>query len=167
MPDPPAASAGTLRLVNTGPDDLGATVLAKAGLCDNPGVLLVQSTEQGIGALLVLALPAEKDRIGGYPVTYSMSGPARLPTPPAAQLALQRITPRGAFGFQALEGTVELYGLGSKASGRFQVTVREINSERIDRVAGAFADIPVERQPAAYCRRLAEVPADSGAGRGR
>lgn len=166
MPDPPPATSGSLRLVNNGPDDLAATVKARAGLCESPAVLMVQSTEQGIGALLVLALPAETDRVGRYPVTYSTVGQARLPTPPAAQLALQRITPRGSFGFQALEGTVELYGLGTKVSGRFQVSVRELNSDRIDRVAGSFADVPVERQPASYCRRLSDpAPPPQGPGR--
>jgi hypothetical protein len=56
-----------------------------------------------------------------------------------------------------------VYGFGERVSGRFQVTLREISTNRIDRVAGTFAEIPMQRQPAAYCQRLNAAP-DSGRG---
>jgi hypothetical protein len=161
MPDFPAATAGAIRLVSSGPDDLAGRLAANAGLCDDPGVLLVQSEQQGFGVLIVLALPAPSARVGRYPVTYSVSGPATLPNPPAAQIALQRVTARALLGFQALEGNVEIYGLGTRVSGRFQVTVREINADRMNRLAGSFSEIPVQRQPASYCAQLARSAADS------
>lgn len=164
MPDVPAASSGALRLLSAGPDPLNATLPAHAGLCDGPGVLLLQGTGDGLGLLVVLALPPE-GRVTRYPVSYSVGGAARLPTPPAAQMALQHVTARAVLAYQALEGNVEVYGFGSKVSGRFQVSMRELATNDIARVAGVFADIPIAPQPAEYCRKLADsVPATSPAG---
>lgn len=162
MPDFPAASPGVMHLASAAPGTLTSAAPAKAGLCEQPAVLLVQSNQAGVGALLVLALPAAAARVGRYPVSYSMTGPAKLPAAPAAQLAIQQVTQQGVLGFQALEGNVELYGLGAKVSGRFQVTLREINSERLERVAGTFSEVPVEVQPRAYCERFAESAAPQG-----
>lgn len=155
MPEIPEAGAGMLRVVNAGADALSEALPAHAGLCEGPGVLLVQGTQRGLGVLVVLALPSG-NRVGRYPVSYSVSGAAKLPTPPAAQVALQHVTPQAVLGYQALEGNVEVYGFGAKVSGRFQVSMRELTTNAIARLAGSFADIPVEPQPADYCRRLSD-----------
>jgi hypothetical protein len=57
--------------------------------------------------------------------------------------------------YQAMDGTVTVTRLDDRTvSGHFQVTVRHIVTERRARVAGSFADVPVEPMDPAYCRTM-------------
>ena len=116
-------------------------------------MLMIKSEQPGQGGtLVILALPA--DRITTYPVTTVTAG---LPTPPAAQIGVQVYRATGAMAYQALEGNVDLYAFGPTVSGRFAVTLREINRNERIRFVGAFREIPLSRLDPAFC-----APAASG-----
>ena len=156
MPRFPEASRGRMAVVSAGPagaDSIHREWAADAGWCETPPMLLVKSEQPGEGGTLVLlALPA--DRITSYPVTTVTQG---LPTPPAAQIGVQVYRPTGPLAYQALDGSVDLYAFGPTVSGRFAVTLREINRNEKIRFAGAFKEVPLARLDAAYC-----TPAASG-----
>jgi hypothetical protein len=156
MPRYPEASRGHMEVRSAGPqgaDSIQRDWAAEAGWCDSPPMLLVKSEQPGQGGTLVLlALPA--DRITTYPVTTVAQG---LPTPPAAQIGVQVYRPTGSSAYQASEGNVDLYAFGPTVSGRFAVTLREINRNEKVRFAGAFREIPLSRLDPAFC-----TPAASG-----
>jgi hypothetical protein len=157
MPRYPEASKGHLAVQSAGApglDSIRRDWPAEAGWCETPPMLLVKSEQPGQGGTLVLlALPA--DRITTYPVTTVTQG---LPAPPAAQIGVQVYRNTGALAYQALDGNVDLYAFGKAVSGRFAVTLREINRNEKIRFTGAFREIPLSRLDPAFC-----TPAATGA----
>jgi hypothetical protein len=105
------------------------------------------------GTLVLLALPENK--VTTYPVTLVNEG---LPTPPAAQVALQVFSRVTSTAYQAMDGAVEVYAWGKTVSGRFGITLREINRNDRIRFVGAFRDVPVTKLDSALC-----APAAAGA----
>jgi hypothetical protein len=81
-----------------------------------------------------------------------------LPTPPAAQLGVQVYTKTGSFAYQAVDGNVDVYAFGTAVSGRFAVTLRDINTNIRLQYAGTFREVPVLTIDAALC-----APAAAGA----
>ncbi|MBI4421644.1 MAG: hypothetical protein HY560_12535 [Gemmatimonadetes bacterium] len=161
MPPYPEAGRGRLVAQSAGPagtEEIKGDWAARAGTCEQPAMLQVVAQEPGTGTILLLALPAG-DRVDSYPVTTVSSG---LPTPPAAQVAVQLFRRTGTFAYQAMEGSVDLYAFEKVASGRFAVTLREITTNTRLLYAGAFREIPVERLDAERC-----ALATQGVGPGR
>jgi hypothetical protein len=115
----------------------------------------VVAQEPGAGTIVLLQLPPENP-VTRYPVTTVTQG---FPQPPAAQVGVNLFRPTGQFSYQAAEGDVELYVLGRVASGRFAVTLREINSNARVRYAGAFREIPVKELDPAKCAGADSVAA--------
>jgi hypothetical protein len=157
MPVFPEASPGQFALNATPRTDLTSVWRARAGLCERPPFLQVQGNVPGFGALLALSIPLDPaGRVAKYPIVYTDSG---IPAPPAALLAVQRVTDKGVFQFQAREGEVDVYAFGRNVSGRISVTLREIATEEPVNVTGVFNAVPVELQSAEYCDKLAEAAA--------
>lgn len=172
MPPFPAPRRGFMVVTSAGPHHVEGAWRARAGICEDPPMLTVVAEESGIGVLVLLQLPPAGLRITSYPITL-VEGAVGFPEPPAAQLAVQLLTGRNVYGFQGDTGRVEVYGFGElldridprerAVSGRFAVTVREIQSEQRVQVAGVFDGIGVAPLPAEQCRaaRDAAATADS------
>ena len=150
MPAFPEPRSGVLNATSTGPHSIDGAWQAQAGLCEDPGTIQVLAEVPGTGTLVLMQL-AEGDRIGTYPITIADSG---MPTPPAAQVGVQLFRDAESFAFQATDGEVEIYGYGVNVSGRFAVTLREIQSNTLVQYAGVFAGVPVEHLSAEYCERM-------------
>ncbi len=156
MPAYPKAEHGELAVEAVG--DLAEKMgwPARAGRCRRPPMLEVLAQDPTQGLLVLLELPDSGEVTGTYPVSFSQSG---LPTAPAAQLALERLDPKGGPGtYQALDGTVELSQLDVVASGRFAVTLRNLRTEAQSQVAGTFQGLPIVELDSASCARA--LPAE-------
>jgi len=157
MPSYPEAVGGRLVVQSAGvpgTQPIAREWAAQAGVCEAPPMLQIKGEEAGAGGTLVLlALPENK--ITSYPVTLVAQG---LPTPPAAQVGVQVYTKTGSFAYQAQDGGVDVYAFGKTVSGRFAVTLREINSNARLRYVGTFREVPVAQLGAAFC-----APAAAGA----
>jgi hypothetical protein len=160
MPRYPDAVRSHLAVQSAGPPGTVAIArdwVAEAGMCETPPMLQIKAEEAGTGGTLVLlALPPNK--ITSYPVTIVTQG---LPTPPAAQIGVQVYTKTGSFAYQAQDGSVDVYAFDQAVSGRFAVTLREINSNSQIRYAGAFREVPVVRLDPALCAPAATGVAPS------
>ncbi len=149
MPQYPVAGRGRMvvKSASRGTELIEKDWATEAYTCDSPPMIQIVAQELGVGgALVLLALPANK--ITTYPVKMVDRG---LPTPPAAQVGVQYYGKTGAFQYQAAEGSVDIYSMDKTVSGRFAVTLRELN--RNDRLAfaGSFKDVPVMALDAARC----------------
>src|SRR4029079_11576456 len=157
MPHYPEATRGHMTVISAGPpgqETISRDWPAEAGMCTTPPMLLIKSEREGIGGTLVLlALPANK--VTSYPVTTVNRG---LPVPPAAQVGVQLFSQAGSQAFQATEGSAEVYSFGKTVSGRFAVTLREINRNERVQYAGAFREVPVTQLDPKLC-----APAAGGA----
>jgi hypothetical protein len=142
MPRYPEAGRGHMAVISaaaSAQDTITRDWPAEAGTCVSPPMLLVKSEREGVGGtLLLLALPANK--ITSYPVTTVTRG---LPVPPAAQVGVQAFSQSGSQAFQATEGSADIYSFGKTVSGRFAVTLREINRNERIQYAGAFREVTV------------------------
>ena len=157
MPPYPEAVRGRLAVQSAGPpgtQQIARDWVAKAGVCETPPMMQIKGEQPGAGGTLVL-LAVPENKITSYPVTLVAQG---LPTPPAAQVGVQVYTKTGSFAYQAQEGSVDVYAFGKTVSGRFAVTLREINSNARLRYAGAFREVPVVQLDPAFC-----APAAAGA----
>ncbi len=150
MPGFPQPKSGVLNATSAGAHSIEGMWPAQAGLCDDPGTLQVLSEVPGTGTLVLMQL-GEGSRIGTYPIAIADSG---VPSPPAAQVGVQLFREAEAFAFQATEGDVEIYGFSDNVSGRFAVTLREIQSNTNVQYAGVFAGVPIEHLPSDYCELL-------------
>jgi hypothetical protein len=157
MPRYPDAGIGHMGVQSAGPsgaEEIRRDWLAQAGWCETPPMLQVKAEQVAVGGTLVLlALPEQK--ITTYPITLVNQG---LPTPPAAQIGVQVFSRLGSAAYQAMDGAVEVYAWGKTVSGRFAVTLREINRNDRLRFVGAFREIPLVKLDSAYC-----APAAAGA----
>jgi hypothetical protein len=150
LPDPdlPPVARGRLALRSTGPIAFAGQWDAQAGLCAEPPMLQVVVQEQLDGLILLLLLPAEGSRTVAYPVTRVDEGRPG----PVAQVGVQRIIEGRPASWLAEDGAVELHAWeGRRLSGRFRLTMRDINSSEPSRVAGAFFSIAVVDLPPEYC----------------
>ena len=157
IPRYPDATKGHMVVVSAVPagfDTISRDWPAEAGTCTTPPMLLVKSEREGAGGtLLLLALPDNK--VTSYPITTVSSG---LPAPPAAQVGVQSFSPSGSQAFQATEGSADIYSFGKTVSGRFAVTLREINRNQKIQFAGAFREVAVTPLDPRLC-----APASAGA----
>lgn len=155
MPRYPAAATGRINVASEGGMDLSNVAATRAGVCEEPAMLQVLAEAPGRHAgeswaiLVLLALPGEDERETRYDIVTVASG---LPTPPAAQVAVQVLSREGGFAFQAVQGHVQVYAYGAVVSGRFQITVREINADDIVQLAGVFEQAPIEQLSSDQCR---------------
>jgi len=160
MPPWPDAGRGQLAVAAAGPagtPELRGAWRAEAGTCARPPMLQLVAQEPGMGTIVLLALPPTNP-VTRYPVAIVGAG---LPDPPAAQVGVNLFRSLGTYAYQAAEGEVEVYALDRVVSGRFAVTLREINSNARVKYAGAFREVPVKELDPAQC-----AMADSVAGRG-
>ncbi len=158
MPSYPEPARGKLAVHSAGPAgsiEIRGEWPSEAGRCTNPGMLMVVAQEPGTGTIVLLQLPPGQQETR-YPVTTVTSG---FPSPPAAQVGVNLFRPTGQFSYQAAEGEVDLYALNRVASGRFAVTLREINSDARIRYAGAFREVPVKELDPAKCAGADSVAA--------
>jgi hypothetical protein len=162
MPPYPRARGGRLVTVSAGDYDIHGSWETTAGLCGDLGVLEMYAGPSGLGTALILQMP-EDDVLGEYPV---VAATAVFPSAPAALLAVQVFDEPEAFGFQAYDGQLELTEMGEVVSGRFAMTLREINMDVLTHYVGVFENIPIEPLTDEYCAMLRDstvVPISSQA----
>ncbi len=153
MPRYPQATGGRLVAVSAGNGDLSGQAAARAGRCEEPSMVQIvaedvdESSGESWGVLLLLQVPDE-ERIGEYPVAIVESG---FPEPPAAQIAVQVISSGRIEAFQGSTGSAEIYALDDIISGRFAITVRNINNQDLIQMAGSFRAIEILELPAESC----------------
>lgn len=149
MPAVPEAGAGRLAAISAGgAEPIAGEWPAEAGTCEHPPMLQLVAQDPGKGGtILLLALPAGNPVVR-YPVAIVSAG---LPTPPAAQVGVNLFRPTGTYSYQAAEGMVDLSSLGRVVSGRFTVTLREINSNKRVQYAGGFREVAVKPLAPAVC----------------
>lgn len=154
MPDFPEPRRGWLVASSAGAYDLRGEWQARAAICDDPPVLEVLADQPGFGTLILLQLPAPDARLTRYPIVVVDSG---VPEPPAAQIGVQLFQDRSSHAFQGLSGEVEVYGFAERVSGRYAVTLREIQTDDEAKYAGVFDGIPIEPLPAEMCLAMKEA----------
>lgn len=154
MPDYPDPRRGWLVANSAGPYPLRGEWPARAATCDDPPVLEVLAEQPGFGTLILLQLPAPDSRMTRYPIVVVDSG---APEPPAAQIGVQRFEGRNSYAFQGLAGEVELYGLADRVSGRYAVTLREIQTDNEAKYVGVFEGIPLQALPPEQCQAMKEA----------
>lgn len=153
MPDYPVARRLRLVAVSAGETDtVRGSWPARATSCDQPPALEVVTQDQDVGTLILVHLYRGQSALSSYPVAAPDSG---FPAPPAAQLAVQIASPGSMRAFQAVYGTVELSALDAAVSGRFAVTLREIQSHDSLRYVGTFEGIPLGPALVADCAAIA------------
>lgn len=148
MPDVPEPRRGYLVAAGAGVYALDGAWEAQAQMCEDPPMLEVLAEQPGIGTLVLLQLPPADARLTDYPVAMVEQG---APDPPASQIGVQTFQHGGAHGFQAMEGSVSIYGFDERISGRFTVVLREISSNDLQKYAGVFHGIPVAHMSEAEC----------------
>ena len=153
MPAYPGGRRGRLVVASAGDQEINGAFEAWAGLCETPRLLEIYATVPGTGTAILVHLP-EGDPIGSYPVVPAQSGVHEIRT---AQIGVQLFQEPEAYGFQALNGDFELTYLGEYASGRFAVTLQEIDHGILSRYVGVVEHAPVEVQPAEYCQKVREA----------
>ena len=161
MPEFPESRSGWLIANSAGAYDLRGEWEARAAMCDDPPVLEVLAERPGFGTLVLLQLPEPDARLTRYPIVIADSG---APPPPAAQIGVQLFQDRNSYAFQGLSGEVELYGFAERVSGRYAVTLREIQTDNEAKFVGVFEAIPIEPLSAEMCLAMKEAmaAADSG-----
>lgn len=148
MPAVPEPRRGYLVATGAGMYALDGAWEAQAQMCEDPPMLEVLAEQPGIGTLVLLQLPSDGERLTDYPVAIVEQG---APDPPASQIGVQTFQQGGAHGFQAMEGSVSVYGFDERISGRFTVILREISSNDLQKYAGVFHGIPVAHMSDAEC----------------
>jgi hypothetical protein len=164
MPAFPVPRRGYLVARSTGLYDLSGEWPARAAMCDDPAIMQILAQQPGMGTIVLLRLPPPPERLAIYPITMADSGAP--PPSPAAQIGVQLFEGANAYAFQGLEGQIVLTGVSDRVSGRYQVTLREINSDGLAKYAGVFESVMLEPLPAEQCEewRGILVPTDSIAG---
>lgn len=168
MPDYPDNASGRLTIRAVGALELEHGWSARAGRCVRPALVLVLAEEPGSGASVLLHLPTSGELIGTYPVGLADS--TGIPAAPASQLGFQFFEANTADAYQGSAGAVEVRELTDRrVSGRFQVTMRHVVSNRTAQVAGTFQHVDLEPLPPDWCDRAAAAQdslslADSTAG---
>jgi len=158
MPAFPRAARGRLAALNAGvrgTPEIKGEWPAEAGTCDQPPMLQLVAQQPGMGTIILLALPPA-NRLTRYPVTIAPGG---LPTLPAAQVGVNLFRSLGTFAYQAADGEVLVYALDRVVSGRFAVTLREINTNVRVKYAGTFREVPVKPLDAEQCAMADSVAA--------
>jgi hypothetical protein len=159
MPGIPDRRSGHLVAVGVGAHEFSEAWPARAGRCARPPLIIVLPRELGnTGGTVLLELAAGEPTVD-YPVAFADS--TGMPEPPAAMLGFQFFTDQRGDAYQAVDGVVTVYRLDERTvSGRFQVTVRHINTNARARVAGVFHELEVEPLPPDYCEQ-AQAAQDS------
>lgn len=153
MPRHPNPAAGQLVVVSAGPDDLSGRAVGRAGRCLIPAMVQVvaenidESAGRSWAVLLLLQVP-EGELTVAYPVAIVEEG---FPEPPASQIAVQLLTAGGLQAFQGVEGVTEVYAFDDELSGRFAITVHDLNSDQLVQVAGSFQGLPLTVLSAEQC----------------
>ena len=153
MPRHPRAPGGRLVAVSAGNRDLSGQAAARAGRCEEPSMVQIvaedvnESSGESWAVLLLLQVP-EEEKTGEYPVAIVESG---FPEPPAAQIAVQVISSGRVEAFQGSTGSAEIYAFDDRISGRFAITVRNINNQDLIQIAGSFRAIEILELPAESC----------------
>lgn len=151
MPDYPKPTTGKLAMRSVGDLELDGALPAHAGRCRQPSMIEVLAQDPVGGVLVLLAVPDTGPVTGTYPVSFATTG---APTPPASQVAVQRLDAKqAAASYQALAGTVEVTAFGKEISGRFKVTLRDINTEAQSQYAAVFRGVPIRDLDADWCAR--------------
>ncbi len=154
---PPPAPSGFLAARTDDPSQLIGAWAARAGVCPSPPSLQVLAESDSVGVLMLLAYPDSGPRATSYRVVLPDSAP---PSPGTARLGVQRIQYLS-LAYQGAAGWVEVSDLGRRVSGRWDVTLKDVTTQRELRYVGSFRDVPIEPWPGVLC--ALEAGADSSA----
>jgi hypothetical protein len=123
-------------------------------------VVQVVAQDGDLGTILLFHLAPPVWWLDSYPAAMLDSA---FPQAPAVQIGVQHTADRSVRAYTAANGTAELEELNGSTSGRFAVTLIEVESQDSLRYVGVFADIPVGRALPEDCAAIAEAvtPADT------
>lgn len=154
---PPAAQPGFLAARTDDPSQLGGAWAARAGECPSPPSLQVMAESDSVGVLVLIAYPDSGPRTTVYRVVLPDSA---APSPGTARLGVQRIQYL-ALAYRGVGGWVALSDLGRRVTGRFDVTLADVTTQRELRYVGSFRDVRIEPWPRDLC--ALEARTDSAA----
>ena len=168
MPSYPPPRSGYLVGVSEGPYDLDGVWGAEAQTCETPRMLQVISWEHGMGTLMVFDIREQADPVAEYSVVIGDDRLTARP-PPFVRFGVQQLARARAVAFQGWDGTVEITSYDERVvSGRFAVSLREVQSGDVGLYAGTFERIPIAAPSDSGCVILGPMgsamePADSTA----
>jgi len=154
MPGYPNAARGTLTVVRAGDYVIDHEWDADVGSCGDAFLIELYAEDETSGSAIVLQYP-DGEPTGVYPIVQSDSASI---DERVALIGVQVFEEDQAFGFQAIEGTLEVVSLGEVISGRFASTIKEVQSEVLTRYVGTFRDVEIAELSADYCQGLRPEP---------
>lgn len=159
MPEYPEPVPGHLVTRAAGAEGITAEWPARAGSCERSRTLQLVGEQEGTGAILLFFLPPEGDSASSFPV---VPADTLVPDRPAVRVGVQLLGETRGEVFQAIGGTVELAPLGGAVSGRFAITLHNIEANDTALFAGTFNEVRVRPLPPVECPALVErEPADT------
>ena len=129
MPDYPEGEKGKLVSLSDGDFPINGAWGAEAGVCVAEGTLELYTEDLRDGTAIVLHFP-DSLMMGSYPV---MSADTGLAEERVARIGAQVFRENEAYGFRAIDGTVEVSEIDERLSGRFQSTLKETQIELLTR----------------------------------
>jgi hypothetical protein len=145
----PAAQRGELvgRVVDS-VAALGGKARASFGVCRTPPGFQLLAQSDSVDVLVSLALPVDSVGVGEYLVAdlADTTEVSRRASVGAQRLQIVDVA------YRAVAGAVWLDRLGRVASGRLDVTLKEVTTDREVRYLAVFERIPVDTLEAAACR---------------
>jgi hypothetical protein len=159
MPSFPSPQREHLVTVSAGwRDTVDGSWRARAVICERPRALQLVAKDSVVGTIALFHLAPDGDLAPEYAVTVSNRG---HPPAPAVQMGVLVTGGTMARAFQAVNGTAVLEELSGVVTGRFSVTLREVDSNDSLRWVGVFLEVPVEPASATDCAAVAEPVAPS------
>jgi hypothetical protein len=147
----PTARRGALLARPALPGPIGGEWVATAGLCPEPPTFHLLAPGDSLDLMIVLRSPSEGWTTG----TYLVASPEdTTDAPGTARIGLQRVSYVDQ-SYQGARGQIELSRLDRLVSGRFDVALRDLNSQDTVRYLGVFDRIPVDSLPPAECQAAA------------
>jgi hypothetical protein len=156
MPDYPRPRDGRLVVVSAGDFTMDGVWQAEAGICATANDMELYAEDDSSATLIVAYFPGG-DLEGSYAISLvdSVEVGER-----AALVGVQIFHEREAFGFQAIDGSLEIQVVGEELTGRFTATVQEVQTQVLTRYVGVFSNVELRELSAEYCGKLVQEPAD-------
>ena len=154
MPDYPRPRDRHLVVVSDGDFTIDRVWEAEAGVCATAYNMELYAEDDSSGTVIVAYYP-DGDLEGTYPISLVDSV---VIGERAALVGVQIFREREAFGFQAIDGSLEIQAVGEKLTGRFTATVQEVQSQVLTRYVGVFGNVELRDLSSEYCGNLEHEP---------
>ncbi|UCG86221.1 MAG: hypothetical protein JSW71_20320 [Gemmatimonadota bacterium] len=158
MPDYPRPRGGHLVVVSDGDFAIGKVWEVEAGACASAHEIELYAEDDSSGTIIVLYYP-DGNPEGSYPIIMVDSA---VVGERAALVGVQIFQQQRAFGFQAIEGSLELQAVNEELTGRFASTVQEVQDNILTRYVGVFSGVGLRELSDEYCSSLDVTPRPLG-----